>query len=274
MAFSPSGTYAYVADYNGIVIVDTATNTITNTISYSNLGSYPDSIAFSPSGAYAYLAFSLYVGNKVLVVNAATNTINGAIISGIYDPYGIAFSPSGTYAYVTNRGANNVIAINPGIGGETTNIINEEVTVSPTPSTPTLSTCPSSAKLDVGQTVSCTASVSGGTSPYTYNWLISNSITDAITSNMLFTGVSATSNTFTYTTVSADTSNSPEQFNVILTDAVSETVNSVYSSTFTIDPALTTPTTPTPTNPTIDAGLPESLHCPSLLCSNCLSLSE
>ena len=36
----------------------------------------------------------------------------------------------------------------------------------------------------------------------------------------------------------------PEQFNVILTDAVSETVNSVYSSTFTIDPALTTPTTP------------------------------
>ena len=62
--------------------------------------------------------------------------------------------------------------------------------------------------------------------------------------DIVFTGVSATSNTFTYTTVSADTSNRPEQFNVILTDAVSETVNSVYSSTFTIDPALTTPTTP------------------------------
>ena len=50
------------------------------------------------------------------------------------------------------------------------------------------------------------------------------------------------------------TSNSPEQFNVILTDAVSETVNSVYSSTFTIDPALTTPTTPTPTNPIAISG--------------------
>ena len=41
---------------------------------------------------------------------------------------------------------------------------------------------------------------------------------------------------------------------MIVTDAVSETVNSVYSSTFTIDPALTTPTTPTPTDPTIDSG--------------------
>ena len=29
------------------------------------------------------------------------------------------------------------------------------------------------------------------------------------------------------------------EVNVIVTDAVSETVNSVYSSTFTIDPALT-----------------------------------
>ena len=122
------------------------------------------------------------------------------------------------------------------------------------PTTPTLSSCPSSTKLDVGQTVSCTATLSGGTSPYTYNWLVSNSATNAITANMLFTGVASTNNTFTYTTVSADTSNSPEQFNVIVTDSVSNTVNSIYSSTFQINAAMTTPTAPTPTNPTIDSG--------------------
>ena len=60
------------------------------------------------------------------------------------------------------------------------------------PSTPTLSSCPSSTSLDVGQTVSCTASFTGGTSPYTYNWLVVNSITDAVVANMLFTGVSST----------------------------------------------------------------------------------
>ena len=107
------------------------------------------------------------------------------------------------------------------------------------PSTPTLSSCPSSAKLDVGQTVSCTANVIGGTSPYSYNWLISNSITNAITSNMLFTGVSATSNTFTYTATSADAANSPLQFNSVVTDAHPTTVNSVYSSTISVAPALT-----------------------------------
>ena len=113
--------------------------------------------------------------------------------------------------------------------------------------TPTLSNCPSSAKLDVGQSVNCTASWTGGTSPYTLNWLVSNSVTDVITTNMLFS-VSTTSNTFTYTTISADPFNSPLQFNVIVTDANSTTVNSVYSSTFQVNDALSIPTT-SPSSP-------------------------
>ena len=124
--------------------------------------------------------------------------------------------------------------------------------------TPTLSSCPSSAKLDVGQSVSCTASWTEGTSPYTVNWLVSNSVTDAITANMLFPSISTTSNTFTYTTVSADPFNSPLQFNVLITDSHPTTVNSVYSSTFTVDPsfsAISTSASPS----TIDIGQSSSI---------------
>jgi hypothetical protein len=198
---------------------------------------------------------STYTANYLIV-----NTITGNLVANMLFTGITGTTNSFAWAIPSNLAGNtlaaNVFITDSANTPETTNSVKTGTltVIATAPTTPTLSNCPSSAKLDVGQTVSCTASFTGGTSPYTYNWLISNSAKDAITANMLFTGVSSTSNTFTYTTVSADTSNSPEQFNVIVTDAASETVNSIYSSTFTINPALTTPTAPTPTDPTIDSG--------------------
>ncbi|MCL5427598.1 MAG: hypothetical protein M1321_00220 [Candidatus Marsarchaeota archaeon] len=100
--------------------------------------------------------------------------------------------------------------------------------------TVSLSSCPSPASVTSGSSVSCSATVSGGTSSYTYNWIVVNSITDAVVASQVYTGVSSTSNTFSYTTSSSDTSNSPEAFNVIVTDAHPTTVGSAYSGTFAI----------------------------------------
>ena len=114
VAFSPSGTYAYVSNCNSscggsdpdnVVIVNTATNTVTGSI---NSGfDFPYGVAISPSGTYAYI--TNYGSNTVVIVNTASNTVTGSITSGISYPQGVAFSPSGTYAYVANEGSNIVI---------------------------------------------------------------------------------------------------------------------------------------------------------------------
>ena len=59
IAISPSGTYAYAVNYgnSNVVIIDTATNTVTNTITdpLPSGFDYPAAVAFSPSGTYAYV---------------------------------------------------------------------------------------------------------------------------------------------------------------------------------------------------------------------------
>ena len=115
-------------------------------------------------------------------------------------------------------------------------------------------TNPSNAIIDVGQYESFTASETNCVSPYTYNVLVSNSISlSVIAHNDLATGQSSSSITYTFQTTSADASNSPEQANVVVTDSGANVVASGYSSTFEINPALSAPTI-SPSNPTIDSG--------------------
>jgi PGF-pre-PGF domain-containing protein len=108
---------------------------------------------------------------------------------------------------------------------------------------------PSNAVVDAGQYETFTATVYNGISPYTYNILVVNSITPSVIAhNDLVSGSSATTLTYTFQTTSADVSNSPEEANVVVTDSFPATVNSIYSSTFTINPAMTTPSI-SPTSP-------------------------
>ena len=93
---------------------------------------------------------------------------------------------------------------------------------------------------NVGNTITFTASWSGGTSTYTANYLIVNTITGNLVANMLFTGITGTSNSFAWVIPSADAQNTV-QANVILTDSAyfPGTANSIESNTLTIEAIAT-----------------------------------
>ena len=103
VAFNPSGTLAYVTNTHSgnVSVIDTATNTVANTITLGY--SYPNSVAFNPSGTLAYVAFitaSSTAETTIDVIHTSTNTVS-TINLGI-TAFEIALNPSGTLAYVTD----------------------------------------------------------------------------------------------------------------------------------------------------------------------------
>jgi len=77
-----------------ISVIDTATNTITGTIT---VGYEPSGVSISPDGSSVYVT-NLYDGT-VSVINAATNTVTNTITVG-NQVRGVTVSPDGTRAYV------------------------------------------------------------------------------------------------------------------------------------------------------------------------------
>ncbi|HEY4151857.1 MAG TPA: YncE family protein [Pseudolysinimonas sp.] len=107
VAFDPTGTKAYVADYASMdaTIIDVASHTVTGTFAVPGV---PYGVAFSPDGATAYVSDN---GGTITPVDAATDT-PGAVIpttgSGLES---VTFSPDGTRAYVPGDGAMQVIDV-------------------------------------------------------------------------------------------------------------------------------------------------------------------
>ena len=198
VAFSPSGAYAYVENFNtnNIVVINTATNTVIGAI--TNIITYPG-MAFSPTGEYAYINDN----RNVAIVNAATNTIAGIITYGFNAPEGMAIAPSGTYAYVTNLNGNNAVIINTNIQ---IHDVTSEITVNPVLSSPAIS--PSNPTIDSGQSVSFTASWSGGTPDYTVKWYtgLTGNTCSQDSGNVLatYSSVTATSNSITVSPTSTN----------------------------------------------------------------------
>ena len=107
-----------------------------------------------------------------------------------------------------------------------------------TPSCTVFITNPSNTIIDIGQYESFVVTEDNCTGPYTYNILISNSITPSvITHNDLLTGQTANSVTYIFPTTHADVSNSLEVANVILTSGSGRVISS-YSSSFSVNPTL------------------------------------
>ena len=237
MAFSPDGPYAYVTNvydnnltiiYSGVPTINSINNEVTVNLHLGvpTLASTPSLPSTQGNGNTITFTATATGGTSPYSYNyLITNTVTGNLVANML--FTDVASTTNSFAWtipgadIGNTVQANVIVTDSAYSPETANSLKSgtlTITYTP-PSIPVLSSCPTSIKLDIGQTVSCSASFSRGTGPYAYNWLVVNSVTDAIVANMLFAGVPSTSNTFAYTAASADVANSPLAFNVIITDS-------------------------------------------------------
>lgn len=130
VAISPDGARAFFATTffyfdsigfsasGGVVVVDTATNVVLNTI---DLGAVPSSLALTPDGKHGYAAITARWVNSgyaagflaeraVAVIDTITNTRTGWI-DVLKTPADLAVTPDGTGVYVTVPGTQSVAVI-------------------------------------------------------------------------------------------------------------------------------------------------------------------
>ncbi|MDE1856448.1 MAG: YncE family protein, partial [Candidatus Micrarchaeota archaeon] len=245
VAFNPSGTLAYITNDGGttVSVINVATNTVVNTIT---VGSTPIGVAFNPLGTAAYVAnygsgnISVIAnipetslqelpsgGSLKLIANAVsqnklTLTFNGVQYnestgtSTVYGKWSLYSFAQDNKTKVYYYGSNTVMLFN-------------SITINPALSTPTLNSIP--ANVGINSQVKLGASWGGGSPSYTVNYLIANSVTGAVLGNYLVTGLSGTSNAFTWNVPPSDIGNSIAA-SVSITDSASTpvTVNSVNSA--------------------------------------------
>ena len=103
---SPDGLKVYVTNFNvggtgTVSVIDTVTNTLTDTIS---VGDGPDWVEFSPDGTLAYVANAGdgTAAGTVSVINTATNSVIGSPITVGVNPVQLSVSGDGNTLYVAN----------------------------------------------------------------------------------------------------------------------------------------------------------------------------
>jgi YVTN family beta-propeller protein len=99
---------AYVTnrDGNSVSVINTETNTVTNTI---GVGNQPMGVSVSSDGTKVYV--SNITDSTVSVINTASNTVSATIHVG-YGPWGLSVNNDGSKVYVANDGTNTVSVIN------------------------------------------------------------------------------------------------------------------------------------------------------------------
>ena len=221
---------SYITYWNGFIVRAYPPKGVMPSVSFGSVQAAVQITKFIETGLPSGAKWNVTYGG--ILNSSTTNTIIFSTAPGNYlfnvpaqTVNDVVYEPSPSSGYL--------------IGGNTTAIAFKPFSIS--------ISAPSNTVVDVGQYETFTATVYNGTSPYTYNILVVNSITPSVIAhNDLVSGSSNMILTYTFQTTSADVSNSPEEANVVVTDSFPATVNSVYSSTFTINPtpAITLAVTP------------------------------
>jgi YVTN family beta-propeller protein len=98
-AVTPDGKYLYVANFENVTVIDTATNKVAASIVTEK---FPMGIAITPNGEYTYVTHSTSYPPVVSVISTATNTVVDTITLEHSANDGIAITSDGKYAYLTN----------------------------------------------------------------------------------------------------------------------------------------------------------------------------
>jgi outer membrane protein assembly factor BamB len=145
--------------------------------------------------AFGQLPLSVTVSPVSVVMDANQYKIFTSTVTGGTSPYtyqwyrnGILNGTSSSYIFSTFTPGSYTVYVN--VTDSTSLTVKSNVanmTVNPIP---TASISPTSVVMDVGQSRSFTSSVTGGTPPYSYLWLLNNSATSGTTPNWTFTAAS------------------------------------------------------------------------------------
>ena len=266
--------YPFLASY--MILSVSATNSITYQWWRTRIAP-PNSIL--PATTYGPVSAALIVSNTVAyqgqsefinyTVNAntigpytynfyITNSINGNIIYNSLVQNALTFNSVSFSLPATSNdlGSLYVIATYTDVGSNTATVTStisayrsfSNVAITPS-STTTLDIAPFTSS---SQSIALTASVSGGIPPYTYNFLIFNSITNVPINSILFTNVGSNSLSYTYTPSIYNLGNTLEA-NVIITDSAPtpSSGNSIQSGLIKMNRVLNAPYCPTLLNTTV-----------------------
>ena len=225
------GTGTFTAN---LVVKDSLSNTVTNTLTFTvdtALHANPPTpttanidngqtitLTANPTGGTgSYTLYQWYTDSNN---NCVSLSIIGGATSSTY-----AASPSSNtfYCYIVTDSA-----LGAATSSAPANIIVNAAMNTPSITTPTIS------NQIVGNTLTFTTAFTGGSTPYTYNWQLVNSITNVLITNSLVTN-SYTGNTFSWVVTFALAGNTVYA-NVIVTDSASTPakVNSINSGVITL----------------------------------------
>ena len=98
-ALTPDGKYLYVANFENVSVIDTATNKVAASIVTEK---FPMGIAITPDGKYAYVTHSNPESPIASLISTETNTVVATITLEHFPNEGIAITHDGKYVYLTN----------------------------------------------------------------------------------------------------------------------------------------------------------------------------